>query len=247
MTVETATIKGAKVFRDNIYPHRWYNAIGPGVTKYINNFETLDSDDSTGDATEWELTITEGGGGGDTTHVITDLVGGALLITTDNLENDGINMQLGAVAGESVGLSADYPLYVGTEFAINDVDQTDIFVGVGVTDVDWSGGLTDGMYFRSIDGSADLYFVTEKNSVERTKKVATLGDNTYIRLEYLYDGVDVKVYLNSVEVTGAATAFGATSFPNDELMRLTVEFLTGETTANTLTMKWLRMIHLRGQ
>ncbi len=118
MTVELAKFKRASVLRDNINPHRWYNAWGHGVTKYINNFETLDSDASTGDATEFELTITEGGGGGDTTHVITDLAGGALLITTDNLENDGINMQLGAAAGESVDLSSDQLLYIGTEFAI---------------------------------------------------------------------------------------------------------------------------------
>ncbi len=244
MTVETAEFKRALVFRDNVYPQRWYNAIGPGVTKYINNFETLDSDASTGDATEWMVTITEAGGGGDSTHVITDLAGGALLITTDNQAVDGINMQLGAVAGESIGLSADYPLYVGAEFAINDVDQTDIFVGVGVTDVDWSGGLTDGMYFRSEDESALLYFVTEKNSVELATSVATLVDGAHIRAEFLYDGYSVRAYINDSLV--ATVARSAATFPNDELMRLTVEFLTGEATANTCTMKFLRMIHIRG-
>ena len=244
MTVEEAEFKRALVFRDNVYPQRWYNAIGPGVTKYINNFETLDSDASTGDATEWMVTITEDGGGGDSTHVITDLAGGALLLTTDNQAVDGINMQLGAVAGESIGLSADYPLYVGAEFAINDVDQTDIFVGVGVTDVDWSGGLTDGMYFRSEDESALLYFVTEKNSVELATSVATLVDGAYIRAEFLYDGFNVRAYINDSLV--ATVARSAATFPNDELMRLTVEFLTGEATANTCTMKFLRMIHIRG-
>jgi hypothetical protein len=247
MTVVTEEIKGALVFRDNVNTHRWYNAIGPGVTKYINNFETLDSDDSTGDATEFELTITEGGGGGDTTHVITDLAGGALLITTDNLENDGINMQLGAAAGESIGLSGDYPLYVGTELAINDVDQTDLFFGVGVTDTDWSGGITDGIYFSSIDESSALNFTTEKDSVENATAAATLADGVYIRMEFLYDGVNVKAYINDVEVTAAKTAGSAATFPDDELLRLTLEFLTGEAIANTCTVKWIRMIHLRGQ
>jgi hypothetical protein len=230
------------VLRDNWYSHRWYDAVGHGVTKYIQEFATLDSDEDTGDATEFQLTITEDGGGGDSTHVITDLAGGALLITTDNQAVDGINMQLGAVAGECIDLSADQLLYFGTEFAINDVDQTDIFAGVGVTETDWSGGLTDGMYFRSEDESATLYFVTEKNSVELATEVATLADNTYIKVEYLFDGQNVRAYVN--DDLKATVAKSAATFPNDELMRLTVEFLTGEATANTCTMKRLSFIHI---
>ncbi|GAH39486.1 unnamed protein product, partial [marine sediment metagenome] len=87
MTVGTLAAHRAMVLRDNWYSHRWFDAVGHGVTKYIQEFATLDSDDTTGDCTEFELTITEAGGGGDTTHVITDHDGGALLITTDNGNN----------------------------------------------------------------------------------------------------------------------------------------------------------------
>lgn len=188
MTIETIAAHRALVFRDTVNTFRWYNAIGHGVTKYLNDFATLMSDDTTGDATEWMVTITEAGGGGDSTHVITDLAGGALLMTSDNQAVDGINMQLGAAAGECISLSSNQYLYFGTELAINDVDQTVIFAGVGVTDTDWSGGITDGIYFRSIDETAALEFVTEKNSVELSAAVATLVDDTHIRLEFLFDG-----------------------------------------------------------
>ena len=242
MTVTTFAAHRALVLRNDWYSHRWYDAVGHGVTKYIQEFATLKSDDTTGDATEWMVTITEAGGGGDSTHAVTDVAGGALLITTDNQAVDGVNMQLGAVAGESISLNYNQYLYFGTELAINDVDQTDIFAGVGVTDTDWSGGITDGMYFRSEDESAVLYFVTEKNSVELATAVATLADDTYIWLEYLFDGVNVKAYVNNNLV--ATVAKTAATFPNDELMRLTVEFLTGEAIANTCTIKSLRYIHI---
>jgi hypothetical protein len=249
MTVGFHNVKRAVVLRDNWYSHRWYDAYGHGVVKYLQDFAALKSDDTTGDATEWMVTITEAGGGGDSTHAVTDLAGGGLLITTDNQAVDGVNMQLGAVAGECIDLSGSNPLYFGTEFAINDADQTAFFAGVGVTDVDWLGGLTDGMYFRSVDESAVLNFVTEQNSVENVTAVATLVDNTYVRAEFLYypyadTGDQVRVFIDGTEVSAARTLATAATFPDDELLRLTVAFTTGEAVANTCTMRFLRMIHI---
>ena len=241
MGIDLVGVNSALVAQDSDKPFRWYDAFGAGVVKYIQDFATLASDDSTGDAIEWELTITEGAG--NTTHVITDLAGGALLITTGTNENDGISMQLGAAAGENIILNGNYPLYVGATLAINDVDQTDLFLGVGVTDTDWSGGVADAMYFNSVDESAVLNFVTEKNSIASTTAVHTLVDATYVTMEFLYDGTSVYVYIDGVEI--AKIDDGISTFPNDELMRLSLEFLTGEGTGNTCTLTELRMIHIR--
>jgi len=242
MGVDQVSINNALVIRDSSFRHRWYDAFGAGVIKYLQDFITIPSDDTTGDPTEWEVTVVEAGAG-DSTAVVTDLAGGALLITTAANDNDGWKMQLGAVAGENVKLEGNFPLYCGIKLAINDVDQTDLFFGVTVTDTDALGAVTDGMYFRSVDESAVVNFVTEKNSVESVTGVATLIDAQYITLEFLFDGVTVYAYVNGVEITSTA-ALGAT-FPNDEELRLTLEFLTGEATANTCTIQWLRMIHVR--
>lgn len=244
MTIGTVEVQRALVVRDNWYYWRWFYGAGHGVVQYLQDFTELDSDDTTGDATEWNLTIT-----GVSTHVVTDRPGGALLITTAGAADDGVNMQLGAAAGESINLNGDHPLYLGTVFEINDVDQTDIFVGVGVTDGDWSGGITDGMYFRSEDESADLYFVTEYDGGENATLVATLEDGVPIVAEYLYYnypevGPQVRVFINGAEVSAARTLATAATFPDDELMRLTVEFLTGENVANTCIMEVLNMIHI---
>jgi hypothetical protein len=250
MTVGTLELQRALVVRDNWYYWRWFYAVGHGVIQYIQDFSHLDVDDGTRDPTEWELTITEVGAGGDSTVVVTDEPTGAILITTADQAVDGINMQLGGAAGgTNVDLSGDYPLYFGTSFEINDVDQTAIFAGVGVTDVDWLGGLTDGMYFRSVDETADLYFVTEMDEAENETLVATLADDTRITCEFLYFnypevGPQVRVFINGAEVSAARTMATAATFPDDELLRLTVEFTTGEAVANTCIMHQLNMIHI---
>jgi hypothetical protein len=244
MTVEMVNVQSALVFRDSEYKHRWYDAIGPGVVKYLQEFVHWPVDDTTHDPSpEWTMAITEAGG--TTLTNLTDLEGGALLITCAGNEDDGIQMQLGHAStgvGENIALLPGQACYFGIEFALNDVTDTDSLFGVCVTDTDCLGAVTDGMYFRNIDASAVLNFVTEKDSVESETAVATMVDATYITAEFLFDGETVRAYINGGEIT--STANSATSFPDNELLRLTLEFLSGEAVANTCTIKWLRLIHL---
>lgn len=245
MATEIVSIRDAVVFRSVEYPHRYYEAVGPGVIKYLQQFIAMAVDDTTHDPCEFTNTIVETGGG-DSTAVVTDFAGGALLITADALTDDGYKMQLGhghGGAGENVSLASPFPLYFGVRFAINDVDQTDCLFGVCITDTACIDGVSDGMYFRSIDGSALLYFVTEKDSIEGATAVATLTDDAYIEAEFLFDGVTVTSYINGAETS--STAATDATFPNDELMRLTMEFLTGEDVANTCTISHVRMIHVQ--
>lgn len=242
MSTLTKTVNNATVFYDSAYVNRWYDAIGPDVAKYLQQFLTIPSDDQTGDATEWELTIVEAGA--DTTHVITDAAGGALLITCAGNEDDGLNMQLGAAAGENVDLSGTYSLYCALKFAINDVTQTDILFGVTVTDTDAVTAVTDGLFFRSVDASAVLSLVAEKDSAESVVGVQTMVDGTTYLAEYLFDGSNVYGYVDGTLI--GTINVNSPTFPNDELMRLTLHFLSGEAVANTCTVYEMRMIHLRG-
>ena len=193
MSTITKTVNNALVYYDSTYSHRWYDAFGPGVHKYLQEFVSLPRDSSTTDPTEWEVTVVEAGAG-TSTAVLTDVAGGALLITTAADENDGWSMQLGGAAGESVKLNGDYQTYMEATFQVSDATDSDILIGLAVTDTAVLGGVTDGAYFRSVDGSTDLCFVTENTNTEGTTTVATLTAATDVTVEFLFDGRTITPY-----------------------------------------------------
>jgi len=238
MSTETTEVRQAIVYRSHEYPHRWYDAFGEGVTKYIQDFQGYPVDNTTFLPTEFVTTLVNA-----STCVPTDAAGGAMLITTAGADNDGVKLQLGSTAGESVGFAGQYPCYFGVSFQASVVTQADCLFGVCVTDTACLDAVTDGMYFRCVDGSALLYFVTEKDSVESATAVATLAAATPIICEWYFDGSTVYAYINGAQVCSVA-ATDAT-FPNDELMRLTMEFLTGDNAAITCTVTDVKLIQVR--
>jgi hypothetical protein len=243
MASEIVSIRNAQVVRDSALTHRWYDAFGESVAKFVTSFTHMPADDTTTDPTEWVNTVVEAGAG-TSTAVLADVAGGALAITCAAGENDGWSSQLGNPnSGEWVTFAAEYPLYYGVQFQGNDVDQTDFFFGLAVTDTALLGGVTDGMYFRSVDGSAVLNFVLEKDSAETTTAVATMTDATDITAEFLYWGSNVYVYIDGALVTTIADSDA--NFPNDELLRLSYEVLTGEAVANTCQVRWMRLIQVQ--
>ena len=242
MATEIVSIRDSQVVRDAALTHRWFDAFGGSVAKYVTTFASLPADDATTDPTEFVNTVVEVAG--TSSAVMTDLAGGALLVSCAGNEDDGYSMQLGnANSGEWLSLAAEYPTYFGIEFATNDADQTEVFFGAAVTDATLLAGVTDGIYFRTTDESAVLNFVLEHDSVETVTAVATLTDGTYVTAEFFYWGSNVYVYINGALVTTIADSDA--NFPDDELLRLSMEVLSGEATANTCTIKWVRLIQIQ--
>lgn len=241
MAVKTKNVHNALVLYDDATTtERWYDAIGVGVVKYIMNTAATPTDDTTGMPTEFTNTLVNG-----STFAHADVAGGAVILTCDTAENDGISLQLGdevGGAGENVSFAIDYPCYFEVTFQGNDVDQSEYLLGVAITDTDPIGAVTDGIYFRSVDESAVLNFVIEKDSIESVTAAATLADGVDIRASFYFDGVNIIAAINDVQV--ASIARTDASFPNDELLRLTISLLTGEAIANTLTIKRLRLIQI---
>lgn len=241
MAIETAALKNNLVVRDSALTWRLYDAFGPSAVKWIEDFVKLPADDTTVDPTGYTMTVVEVGAGNSTAVLSTAVAGGALLITSAANENDGAQLQL---LGESFQLNGKYPCYFGCKIQAGDVDQSDYLLGLCITDTTLLGGMTDGVYFRSVDGAATVQFVLEKDSVEASTTATTMTDATDVTLEFYYDGTNITAYVDGVQV--ASVADTDASFPNDELLTPSIAFLTGEAVANTMTVSWARAIQVRG-
>lgn len=214
--------------------YRALDAIGPNVKKFILDTVHLPiATDLTADG--FTTTLVEAGAG-ESGVALSD---GTLLISTDAAENDGVNMQ---VTGEAFDFGAGNFIYFGTSLQISDATQSDLLVGLCITDTDLLGGMTDGVYFRKIDGSASLNFVLEKNSTETASgsAVATMVDATNIILEFVFNGGYVDSYVDGV----LQTRLAITNLPDDEQLTPSIHFLTGAAAVKTCRVNWLRVIQI---
>ena len=206
--------------------------LGEGVVKFITDFTSFPVDDTTGDPTEYTSTVVEAGSG-NTTIASTDKSGGAVLITTAANENDGGSYQL---LGESFKTDGN-ELYFGTSIATNEATQSDVLLGLSVTDTAMLGGLANGIYFECLDGATGISAVTESGSSEtQSDSLGTLADDTFVELEFYYNGSNVEFFLN-----GSAVATHTATIPSTE-MRVSFEYLTGAAAAKTMTLDWIRCI-----
>ena len=196
--------------------------------EYFNDFHTYV-------AADWTITKTEAGAGS-ATAALTDINGGALLVTNDNADNDNSFFQK---VGEGFLLAANKRAFFKCRFKTSDATQSDIVFGLQVTDTT-PLDVTDGIYFLKADDAATVDLICRKDASTGTNSdaaIATLSDDTFVTLAWYYDGASsVKYYVNDVftgEVSGASTYL-----PDTEL---TISFgiQNGAAAAKTLTVDYL--------
>ena len=193
---------------------------------YHNDFMTYNSGD-------WTITTTEAGTGS-ATEAVTSSAGGALLLTNAAGDNDLDFLQL---KGEAFKLSTSKRAYFSARFKVNDVDQSDFVMGLGITDTT-PLDTTDGVFFISADGDAGLDFLVEKdNSATTTEDVATMADDTFITVTWFIDPDTSKVYysINNAEPVAVAN----TNLPDDEELTVSFGIQNGEASAQTMTIDYV--------
>lgn len=234
LDLRSREIRGSMAFWQD-HRKRIIEAFGKNVVKYIDDFVHGPGTDTAFDS-DWTVTRVEAGAG-ESTVTRTDAVGGALLITTDAGENDGVNMQQ---IGEAFELTSDQDLYFGAfGVKVSDATESDFFIGLAITDTDILGGVTDRIGFEKLDGATAVKFMCEKDSTETlSASIHTAADATAFDLEFYWDGTALEVFVNGVSVATPAV----TNLPNDEFLRTTIQFLTGTTAAKTLTIDKLAVI-----
>lgn len=234
MPVRSKYLRGNLVYLDG---QRWFDAVGPNVSKFVDEFVNTSFDGADAPAA-YTTTLVEAGAGETTVALKGGADGGVLLITTDANEDDGANIQ---AKGEAFTFAAAYPLYFGVRFKISSATQSDFLFGLCITDTTLLGGMTDGIYFRKVDATTTMAFVLEKDSTETSTNYGTaIAADTWYILEFTFDGTNVDWYVNGVAQTRPAI----TNLPNDEHLTPSIHVLNGEAASMTVEVDWIRALQI---
>ena len=186
------------------------------------------------DCGEWFCSITDGGG--DDAHAIVcadDGVGGLLVVSTDDADNDLINMQLN---GESFQLATNKKTIFEVRMHIEDVDVVDWFVGLAITDTSVQAACTDRLGFACEDNTGDIDAISEKDSAQTTTDTTKdLVDSTFVILRFEAIGTDlVRFY-----VDGSLVATHTTNIPADEALTPTICIRNAHASIQTMTLDYI--------
>ena len=188
-------------------------------------------------AAEWALT--EIGAGG--TEAMQLAKGGVLRITTDALDNDGVQIQkIGNYFLPAAAKPIWYEMKIQLVTAAKHI-QSDLLLGLTVVDTTVIPARTDGIYFKKDDESALVSAVTEKTSTPTaTAAVLTLAPATWYRFGFWCDGVSTCYFY----VDGALVATHTTNIP---LVALTPTFavLNGEAGATAWDIDYIKGVQIR--
>ena len=197
----------------------------PAATLYHTYFEDFDYYT----AADWTVTETDAGA----TQALADGDGGLLLITNTAADNDLVSLQK---KGESFRFESGKALFFEARFKVSDATQSDVVIGLQITDTT-PLDVTDGVFFIKADGAATVDFRVEKNNTATTASaVATMANDTYIRLGFYYDGISAVQYFVNGSIAGSSVT---TNLPDDEDMTITIAIQNGEAVAKTMTVDYV--------
>lgn len=205
-----------------------------------SDFFTVFTDFFTYLASDWVITTTEGGSGSATEALAADGVGGRLVVTNDDANDDKDFFQW---AGGSGSVAEIFKFTVGKRLQfvfkgqLSDASASDFFAGLYVTDTDPVGGIVDGIYFRKLAGVNTLQLVAEKDSVESTVDIAELSNGTEFTLEFYYDGGNDRIegFFNGSRIGSVPL----TNAPDDEELALSFGIQNGGAAAKVLTVDYI--------
>jgi len=185
-------------------------------------------------AADWTVTET-----GIATQALTDGDGGLLLVTNAAADNDASFQQK---LGESFLFELGKPLVFGARLKVSEATQIDFTCGLQITDTT-PLDVTDGVFFQKDDGDALLDLHVEKNNVSTDALgIATVVSDTFLTMEFAYDGGD-RIYYG---VNGVVKGFLATTnMPDDEVLTVSFGVQNGEAVAKTMTVDYLMASKLR--
>lgn len=162
--------------------------------------------------------------------------GGLLLLTNSAADNDSIFIQNDIA---SFLLESGKQTFFKTRFKVNDATQSDVQVGLIVTDTTPLDA-TDGIFFQKDDGDANIDIYVQKNTTTgraSATAVGTLVDATFINLGFYYDG-SAYTYFYIDDVLVYKLDSSSTYLP-DTILNVSFGIQNGAAAAKTMTVDYI--------
>jgi hypothetical protein len=181
-------------------------------------------------------TVTATGAGTRAFTTIAGEPGGWLLLTNAAADDDALSIQH---KSESFRHGATKPWAMEFKFRVSDATQSDILIGVAITDTTPLDA-TDRIAFEKSDGSASISLKLTKNSTSTTVGSTTISDATTVTLGAYYDPDRSEVVML---VDGAITARTSTltNLCDDEELTPTIHIQNGEAVAKTMSIDFIKI------
>lgn len=214
------------------YPNGVTNAaIGSTLQTYVlpdpTSCHTFFNDFDSFTAAQWTVTKTQGGA----TQAITNAEAGILALVNTTALNDLNSIQL---ANETFTFQTNKELWFKTKFSVTSALNTNAVIGLQITDAT-PLVVSDGVFFQTSVGSANLNLVVEKGSVSTAALVGTLVDATYVEVGFHYNGSSsVFIYFNGVNVGSVAV----TNLPTRTLC-ITAAVANGTAAGQTMNVDYI--------
>lgn len=204
-------------------------------SKYHSFFDDFDKFT----AADWTITTTEAGTGS-ATEAVGNADGGVLVVTNAAGDDDADFFQW---AKETFKFVSGKRLYFAMRFKLSDATDSDFVAGLQITDTT-PLAVSDGIYFQKDDGDASLDFHVTKDSTTTSKSaVATLADDTYVKIAFHYDGSssDIDIMIDDAIVGAVAL----TNVPDDEELTVSFGVQNGEAVAKVLSVDYIEVVKER--
>jgi len=241
--VNSKHVREALVYYQEGNESRWIDAVGQNVVKFVVNPGGA-SDDATGKPDRFTTVVTETGAGSCT--IVNSLTAEtAMLLTTDDTEYEGIQLQ---AKGEAFLLTSAKPLYFGIKCSISDATQSDLLIGLCETHGDLvataaahaiAAADVEGVFFWKVDGGTVITAKTYKDAAQTAIANSATVMNTSAHIyEIVWDGTTVYFYVDGILVTSVAA-----SLPDGDLTP-SINLRAGANAAKTMTVYWMKCIQI---
>ena len=228
-------VNDSLVLIDENLPHRWHDAWGNNVVKYVPS-NGIPTDDSTGEMTSWIATET-----GTNTTVNSVTANSLITMVTGASDFNGYSSQL---KGSPFAAVSAKPFYFGAKMSLNVASNSDFLFGLCGVDTTLTAASSahaiavsaGGFFFNKLDTSTDITFYVYAAGAEVTSIAVGTMDTSLHTYEVYFDGQFINVFFDGVKVGCTDASIPVT------VATPSISVRNGASAAVTLETAWLRFI-----